>query len=76
MSALIDLSGEMEEVKNYTDIDGTIDCTDNVMIASEHVCVDDSKSEGNGEIKDNNDDYNNDDGGEGKVLLVTTIPIW
>ena len=51
---------------DYMDIDGTINGTDNVMIASEHVCVDDRKSEGNGEIKYNNDDYNNDDGGRGE----------
>jgi len=44
------------------------------MIALDYVCVDESKSEGNGEIKDNNDDYNDDDGGG--VLLVTTMPIW
>ena len=42
-SALIDLSGEKEEENNYTDIDETINGTDNVMIASEHVCVDDRK---------------------------------
>ena len=75
MSALIDLSEEKEEECNYTDIDGTVDGTDNVMIASEHVCVDDIISEGNREIKDNNDDYKDDDGGEGGVLLVTTMPI-
>ena len=59
-----------------TDIDGTVDGTDNRMIAAEHVRVDDRKSEGNSEINDDNDDYNNDDGGEGGVLLVTTMPIW
>ena len=75
MSALIDLSEEKEEENNYTEIDGTVDGTDNVMIASEHVCVDDRKNEGNREIKDNNDDYNDDDGGEGGMLLVTTMPI-
>ena len=56
MSALIDLSEEKKEENNYTDIDGTVDGTDIVMIASEHVCVDDRKSEGNREIKYNNDD--------------------
>ena len=49
---------------NYTDIDGAIDGNDNRMIAAEHVCVDDRKCESNGELKDNDDDYNNDDGGE------------
>ena len=48
---------------DYTDIDGAVDGTDNIMIAGEHVCVNDRKSEGNEEIKDNNDDYNDDDGG-------------
>ena len=61
---------------DYTDIDGTVDDTDNRMIAVEHFCVDDRKIEGSGEIKDNNDDCNDDNGGEGEVLLVTSMPIW
>ena len=77
MSALVDLSGEKEEENNYTDIDGTVDGTDNVMIASEHVCVDDRKSEGNREIKEKMMTTTMMMmGGEGEVLLVTTMPIW
>ena len=51
------------------------------MIAAEHVCVDDRKSEGNGEIKYNNDDYNNNDGGRGGSVVgnsnanLVTIPM-
>ncbi len=30
---------------DYADIDGAVDGTNNIMIAEEHVCVDDSKSE-------------------------------
>jgi len=56
---------------DYTDLDGTVDGTDNVMIALENVCVDDRKSEGNREIKNNNDDYNNDDGCENIQMLFT-----
>ena len=78
MSALIDPSGEKEEENNYTDIDGTVNGTVkfNVMIALEHVCVDDRKIGGTGEIKHNNDDYNNDDDGrKGRMLLMLTMPI-
>ena len=39
------------------------------MIAWEHVCVDDSNSEGNDEIKEYNDNYNNDDQGEGDNVV-------
>ena len=60
---------------DYTDIDGTGDGTSNVMIASEHVCDDGRKREHNQEIRVNNDNYNDDDGGEGGVFLATTIPI-
>ena len=66
----------MGEANNYTETDGTVDGKYNVMIALEHVCVDDRKGEGSREIKGNNDDYNYDDGREGGVLLVTTMPIW
>ena len=71
----------MGEANNYTETDGTVDGTDNVMIALEHVCVDDRKSEGNGGIKDNNDDYNDDDGGGGGSVVgnnnanLVTIPM-
>ena len=41
------------------------------MIASEHICDDDRKCEHNIEIRDNNDNYNDDDGGEEGVLLAT-----
>jgi hypothetical protein len=52
----------------YADIDGTVDGTDNGMIASGHDCDDDRKRE-NGEIKDYNDNYNEDDGeGGGSVV--------
>ena len=61
---------------DYPDIGGTVNGTDNGMIASEHVCDDDRKRERNGEIKDYNDNYNEDDGGEGGVLLTTIPPIW
>ena len=44
---------------DYTDIDGTVDGTNNGMTASEHVCDDDRKRESNREIKDNNDNYTN-----------------
>ncbi len=41
---------------DYTDIDGTVDGTDNGMIALEHVCDDDRKHEHNSnrDIRDNN----------------------
>ena len=61
---------------DYTDIDGTVDGTDNGMIALEYVCDDDRKRESNGEIKDYNDNYNKDDGGEEGVLLTTILLIW
>ena len=62
---------------DYTDIDGTVDGTDNVMIALEHVCDDDRKRDHSIEIRENNDNYNNDGGGgEGEVLLATTMLIW
>jgi len=62
----------------YADIDGTVNGTDNGMIASEHVCDDDRKHEHNSnrEIRDSNANYNEDDGGEEVVLLATTMPIW
>ena len=31
---------------DYTDLDGTVDGTDNVIISTEHVCVDDRKVKG------------------------------
>ena len=72
MSISIDLSGEKEEENNYMDIDGVVDGSDNIMIAAEHVCVDYRNSEGSGEIKDNNYDYNDDgdddDGGGGSFV--------
>ena len=60
---------------DYENIDGTVNGTDNGMIASEHVCDNDRKRESNREINDNNDNYYNDDGGEGVVLLETSIRI-
>ena len=48
---------------DFADIDGTLDGTDNGMIALKHLCDDDRMGESNGESKDNNDDFNNDDGG-------------
>jgi hypothetical protein len=54
---------------DYTDIDGTVDGTDNGMIASEYVCDDDRKRESNREIKDYNDNYNEDDGGGGGSVV-------
>jgi hypothetical protein len=58
---------------DYTDIDGTIDGTDNGMIAWEYVCDDDRKREINREIKDYNDNYNEDDGrGGGSVVNNNT----
>jgi len=46
------------------------------MIALEHVCDDDRKRDHSIEIRENNDNYNNDGGGEGEVLLATTMLIW
>ncbi len=57
---------------DYVDIDGTVDGTDNGMIASEHDCDDDKKRENNREIKDYNDNYNKDDGGRGSVVYNNT----
>ena len=54
---------------DYTDIDETIDGTDNVMIALEHVCDDDRKCDHNIEIRENNDNYNNDGGGGGGSII-------
>jgi hypothetical protein len=48
---------------DYADIYGTVNGTDNGMIASEHVCDDDRKCESKREIKENNANYNEDDGG-------------
>ena len=39
------------------------------MISSEHVCDDDRKRESNREIKDNNANYNKDDGEEGRSVV-------
>jgi len=65
----VDNEFDIDNINNheydYTDIDGAVDGTDNIMIAGNNVCVDDSKSESNEEIKDNDDDYNDDDGGGG-----------
>ena len=64
----------------YADIDGTVNGTDNGMIASEHVCDDDRNRNHehniNREIRDNNANYNEDDGVERVVLLATTMLIW
>jgi len=58
---------------DYADIDDTVNGTDNGMIALEHVCDDDRKHENNREIKDNNANYKEDDGGgEGSVVNNNT----
>jgi len=71
-----DIDSVYNQDYDYVDIDGTVNGTVNGMIALEHVCDDDRKRESNREIKDNNDNYNEDDGGEGGVLMATTMPIW
>ena len=70
-----DIDSLYDHEYDYADINGTVDGTDNVMIASEHVCDDDRKREHNIEIRDNNDNYNNDGGGKGGVLLATKMSI-
>ena len=53
MDKEFDIDSLYNQDYDYTDVDGTVDVTDNGMIASEHVFVDYRKSEGNGEIKKN-----------------------
>ncbi len=62
-----DIDSLYNQVYGYADIDGTVNGTDNGIIASEHVCDDGRKHEHNSnrEIRDNNANYNKDDGGRG-----------
>ena len=68
-----DIDGLHNHDYDNTDIDGTIDGTDNGMMAWEYDCDDVRKHESNGEIKDYNDNYNTDDGmGGGSVVNNNT----
>ena len=68
-----DIDGLHNHDYDNTDIDGTIDGTDNGMMAWEYVCDDDRKHESNREIKYYNDNYNTDDGrGGGSVVNNNT----
>ncbi len=68
-----DIDSLYNQVYGYADIDGTVNGTDNGTIASEHECDDDRKREHNREIRDNNANYNEDDGGgRGSVVNNNT----